>query len=282
MLSSQQEQIRPGEPEFEESSYDIKLGRLDTLTKKQTHYCAGCEHGTLTRLIANALNNLGLREKSVMVDSVGCSAFAHDYINVDAVQAPHGRAPAVMSGIKRVRPDLTVFSVQGDGDAVSIGLLETMYAANRGEPITVFLVNNAIYGMTGGQMAPTTPEAMVTTTTPYGRDIAWTGPPIDASKILAGIEKTAYVRRIVLPIVPLPKTPGMYNARGPVDGARIVENAFKVQMMGGFAFVEVLSSCSINWKMSILESKRYVAEVLSKIFPPGLYKDKFGVEKKAP
>jgi 2-oxoglutarate/2-oxoacid ferredoxin oxidoreductase subunit beta len=266
---------------IEEENYDVKLGRLPTLTQKETHYCAGCEHGTLTRLIANALNDLGLREKTVMVDSVGCSVFAHEYINVDAIQAPHGRAPAVMAGVKRVRPDLIVFSVQGDGDAVSIGLLELLNAANRGEPVSIFLVNNAIYGMTGGQMAPTTPEGMVTTTTPSGRDTKYTGPPIDASKLVASFERPAYVRRIVLPILPLPRTPGMYNARGPVDGAKVVENAFKVQMMGGFSFVEIVSSCNINWKMSILESKRYVAEVLSKVFPPGLFKDKFGVEKKS-
>jgi len=267
--------------QLEQPNYEVKLGRLPTLTGKQTHYCAGCEHGTLTRLIASALNDLGLREKTVMVDSVGCSVFAHEYINVDAIQAPHGRAPAVMAGVKRVRPDLIVFSVQGDGDALSIGLLELMYAANRGEPISVFLVNNAIYGMTGGQMAPTTPEGMVTTTSPFGRDTRYTGPPIDASKLLAGIDKTAYVRRIVLPILPLPKTPDMYNANGAVQGAKIIENAFKVQMMGGFSFVEVVSSCNINWKMSILDSKRYVADVLSKLFPPGLYKDKFGIEKRA-
>jgi 2-oxoglutarate ferredoxin oxidoreductase subunit beta len=272
MLSQEQVQI--------EREYEVKLGRLSTLTQKQTHYCAGCEHGTLTRLIANAINDLKIKEKTVIVDSVGCSVFAHDYINVDAVQAPHGRAPAVMSGIKRVRPDLLVFSVQGDGDAVSIGLLELINAANRGEPITIFLVNNGIYGMTGGQMAPTTPNGMVTTTTPYGRDTNYTGPPLDASKIIAGLDRPAYVRRIVLPILPLPKTPGLYNARGPVDGAKIIENAFKVQMMGGFSFIEIVSSCNINWKMSILESKKYVAEVMSKIFPPGLYKDKFGVEKR--
>jgi 2-oxoglutarate/2-oxoacid ferredoxin oxidoreductase subunit beta len=271
MLSQQQQ-------EYKESDYDVKLGILPTLTQKQTHYCAGCEHGTLTRLVANALNDLGLREKTVMVDSVGCSVFAHEYINTDAIQAPHGRAPAVMAGVKRVRPDLVVFSVQGDGDAVSIGLLELLNAANRGEPITIFLVNNAIYGMTGGQMAPTTPEGMVTTTTPYGRDTKLTGPPIDASKLVASLDRPAYVRRILLPVVPL--RGGAYSARGPVDGAKIVENAFKVQLMGGFSFVEVLGTCSINWKMSILESKKYASEVLAKVFPPGLYKDKFGIEKR--
>jgi 2-oxoglutarate ferredoxin oxidoreductase subunit beta len=262
-----------------ESDYEVKFGRLPTLTGKQTHYCPGCEHGTLTRLVANALNELGLREKTVIVDSVGCSVFAHEYINVDAVQSPHGRAPAVMAGIKRMRPDLLVFSIQGDGDAISIGLLELLNAANRGEPITVFLVNNGIYGMTGGQMAPTTPQGMITTTCPAGRDTSYTGPPIDASKLIANFDRPAYVRRIVLPIVPLPKTAGMYSARGSIEGAKIVENAFKVQLMGGFSFVEVLSSCNVNWKMSILESKRYVSEVMAKVFPPGLFKDKFGVEK---
>ncbi len=260
------------------AEYEVKLGRLSTLTGRPTHYCAGCEHGILTRLVANAIEELGLRERTVLVDSVGCSVFAHDYINTDAVQAPHGRAPAVMSGIKRVRPDLMVFAVQGDGDAVSIGLLELLYAANRAEPITIFLVNNAIYGMTGGQMAPTTPEGMVTTTTPQGRDVAETGRPLDATKLLAGLDGPSYVKRVVLPIAPMGST-DLYSARGPLEGAKSVLNAFKVQMRGGFSFVEFVSTCSINWKMSVLESKRFATETLAKLFPPGLYKDKLGVEK---
>ena len=225
------------------------------------------------------MHEMGLREKTVMVDSVGCSVFAHDYINVDAIQAPHGRAPAVMTGVKRMRPDLLVFSVQGDGDAVSIGLQELFYAAHRGEPITTFLVNNATYGMTGGQMAPTTPEGMVTTTTPFGRDTKYTGPPVDASRLLSQIDGAAYVRRVVLPIVPLAKSE-LYSARGSLESAKVIENAFKVQLSGGFSFVEFVSTCSINWKMSVLEAKRYAAEVLAKAFPPGLFKDKFGVEKR--
>ncbi|HUI00953.1 MAG TPA: thiamine pyrophosphate-dependent enzyme [Nitrososphaerales archaeon] len=259
--------------------YEVKLGRLPTLTGKPTHYCAGCEHGTLTKLIASAIDRLGIREKSVLVDSVGCSVFAHDYIATDAVQAPHGRAPAVMAGIKRVEPGLVVFSVQGDGDAISIGLLELFYAANRGEPITIFLVNNAIYGMTGGQMAPTTPQGMVTTTTPRGRDTKYTGPTVDASKLVSSLDAPAYVKRVSLPLEPLPST-YLYSAKGTMECAAAVENAFKVQMMGGFSMVEVISTCSVNWKMSILESKRYAADVLSKVFPPGLYKDKFGVERR--
>lgn len=263
-----------------ESQYDVLLGRLPTLTDKPTHYCAGCEHGTLTRLIAHALDHLSLRERTVMVDSVGCSTLAHDYINVDAIQSPHGRAPAVMCGVKRLRPDLVLFSVQGDGDALSIGLLELLYAANRGEPITIFLVNNAIYGMTGGQMAPTTPSGMITTTSPFGRDTRYTGPPLDACKLVSSFERPAYVRRISLPVAPLPRPDEPYSARGPVEGAKIVENAFKVQLLGGFSLVEVVSTCSVNWKMSILESKRYAEDVLAKIFPPGVFKDRFGVEKR--
>lgn len=263
-----------------DTDYDVVLGRLPALTGRSTHYCAGCEHGTLTRLIANAISHLGIRERTVIVDSVGCSAMAHEYINVDAIQAPHGRSPAVMCGVKRLRPELLLFSIQGDGDALAIGLLELLNAANRGEPITIFLVNNAIYGMTGGQMAPTSPSGMITTTTPFGRDTKYTGPPIDSCKLVSSFERTSYVRRIALPVAPLIKTPDLYSARGPVEGAKIVENAFKVQMMGGFSFVEVLSTCSVNWKMTVLESKRYFEDVICKVFPPGVYKDRFQMERK--
>ncbi len=257
--------------------YVPKLGALTALTGTPTHYCAGCEHGTLTRLIAKAIDELEIRERTVMVSSVGCSVLAHEYLNVDAVQAPHGRAPAVMAGIKRVRPDLLTFAVQGDGDAASIGLLELLYAANRGEPITVFLVNNAIYGMTGGQMAPTTPIGMVTTTSPSGRDATSTGPPIDATRLVAGFERPAYVKRVFLPIAPTP-IPRVYNARGALEGAASVRHAFEVQERGGFAFVEFVSTCSVNWKLGILDAKRYAADVLRPLFPPGVYRDRFGVE----
>ncbi|HME18981.1 MAG TPA: thiamine pyrophosphate-dependent enzyme [Nitrososphaerales archaeon] len=265
--------------EESETEYEVRLGRLSSLTAKPTHYCSGCEHGILTKLIANAIDELDLRERCVMIDSVGCSVFAHEYINVDAISAPHGRAPAVMAGVKRVRPDLFVFAVQGDGDAVAIGLQELIYAATRAEPITIFLVNNAIYGMTGGQMAPTTPEGMVTTTTPEGRDTVYTGVPLDASKLLGSLEGPSYVKRVFLPVAPL-KSSDLYSAAGPLEGARSVVNAFKVQLAGGFSFVEFVSTCSINWKMSVLDSKKYASEVLSKIYPAGLYKDKMGVEKR--
>ncbi len=258
----------------------VKLGKLESLTDNLTHYCAGCEHGTLTRLIAAAIDELGIREKTVMIDSVGCSVLAYNYFNCDHVVAAHGRAPAVATGLKRVRPELMVFTVQGDGDAASIGLLELIYAAKRATPITVFLVNNAIYGMTGGQMAPTTLEGQVTTTTPFGRDAAMTGTELDVSMLLSGIDGAAYVKRASLAVQEISSQRGkVYTIKNLLDAKKSVKNAFKVQRRGGFAFVELLSTCSINWKMPILESKRFLQERLMKKFPLGVYKDNFGVEK---
>jgi len=261
-------------------AYTVKLGKLDSLTDKPTHYCAGCEHGTLTRLIAAAMDKLGIRERTVMVDSVGCSVLAHNYINCDHIVAAHGRAPAVAAGLKRVHPELTVFTVQGDGDAASIGLLEMIYAAKRATPITVFLVNNAIYGMTGGQMAPTTLDGQVTTTTPFGRDVHLTGTELDVSKLLATLDGTSYVKRVSLAIQELSSQKGkVYTIKNILDAKKSVENAFKVQALGGYSFVEVLSTCSINWKVPVLEAKRFVNESMVKKFPLGLYKDAFGVER---
>ena len=262
-------------------AYRVKLGKLSSLTDTPTHYCAGCEHGTLTRLLAAAIDDLGIREKTVMIDSVGCSVLAFNYLNCDHIVAAHGRAPAVANGLKRIHPELTVFTVQGDGDAASIGLLELIYAAKRATPITVFLVNNAIYGMTGGQMAPTTLQGQVTTTTPYGRDAHLTGTELDVSKLLAGIDGAAYVKRASLVVQEISSTRGkVYTIRNLLDAKKSVENAFKVQALGGFAFVELLSTCSINWKMSVLEAKRFANDTVMKKFPLGLFKDAFGVERK--
>jgi len=261
--------------------YQTKLGKLDSLTETPTHYCAGCEHGTLTRLIAAAMDDLGIRERTVMIDSVGCSVLAYNYLNCDHIVAAHGRAPAVANGLKRVHPELTVFTVQGDGDAASIGLLELIYAAKRATPITVFLVNNAIYGMTGGQMAPTTLEGQVTTTTPFGRDAHLTGTELDASKLVATLDGAAYVKRVSLAVQEISSSRGkVYTIRNLLDAKKSVENAFKVQALGGFAFVELLSTCSINWKLPILEAKRFVNETVVKKYPLGLYKDTLGVERR--
>ena len=261
-------------------SLKVKVGKLESLTDNPTHYCAGCEHGTLTRLIAAAMDELRIREKTVMIDSVGCSVLAYNYFNCDHIVAPHGRAPAVAAGLKRVKPELTVFTVQGDGDAASIGLLELVYAAKRNTPITVFLVNNAIYGMTGGQMAPTTLVGQVTSTTPFGRDAAMTGTELDVSELISGIDGAAYVKRGSLAVQELSTQRGkVYTIKNLLDAKKSVENAFKVQALGGFAFVELLSTCSINWKMPILDAKRFVYEHMAKKFPLGVYKDTFGVEK---
>jgi len=261
-------------------AYTVKLGKLNSLTETPTHYCAGCEHGTLTRLIAAAIDDLGIREKTVMIDSVGCSVLAYNYFNCDHIVAAHGRAPAVAAGLKRVHSDLMIFTVQGDGDAASIGLLEMIYAAKRSTPITVFLVNNAIYGMTGGQMAPTTLEGQVTTTTPFGRDALLTGTELDASKLISTLDGAAYVKRVSLAVQEISSQRGkVYTIKNLLDAKKSVENAFKVQALGGFAFVELLSTCSINWKMSVLDAKRFVNDKVVKKFPLGLYKDTFGVER---
>ena len=262
------------------SAFRVKAGKLKSLTENPTHYCAGCEHGTLTKLIAAALDNLDIREKTVMIDSVGCSVLAYNYLNCDHVVAAHGRAPAVATGVKRLRPELNVFTVQGDGDALSIGLLETVYAAKRATPITVFVVNNGIYGMTGGQMAPTTLPGQITTTTPYGRDPALTGTELDASKLIGQIDGAAYVKRASLVVSEISNPRGkVYTIKNLLEARKAVENAFKVQALGGFAFVEFLSTCSVNWKMSVLESKRYVNDQVIKHFPLGVYRDTYGVER---
>jgi len=262
-------------------SLKVKFGKIQSLTDNPTHYCAGCEHGTLTRLIAHAMDTLEIRERTVMVNAVGCSGLAHKYLNCDHIIAPHGRAPAVAAGVKSVRPDLIAFSVQGDGDAAAIGLQELIYAAKRNAPITVFLVNNAIYGMTGGQMAPTTLTGQVTATTPLGRDPKTTGTELDVSKLLGGIGGAAYVRRVSLAVQELSTQRGpVFAIKNILDAKKSVENAFKVQLLGGFSFVEVLSTCSVNWKMSVLEAKRYVNEKVIDKFPLGLYSDTFGIEKR--
>lgn len=264
-----------------QEDYETKFHETIGWTGLPTHYCPGCEHGILTRLIALTLEEMGLRERAVMVDSVGCSVLAYDYFNCDHIQAPHGRAPAVMAGVKRMHPELAVFTIQGDGDALAIGLLETVYAAIRGEPITVFLYNNSIYGMTGGQMAPTTLPGQVTTTTPYGRDLKTTGSPIDIMKLLSPIEGVAYLRRGVLVPQPVKAKHGlMYQVKNILDAKRIVENAFKTQLKGGYAFVEFLGTCNVHWKMTVEESKHYLFDHIVKQYPPGVFRDRFGLDGK--
>ena len=260
--------------------YKEKFGPLSTLHNNLPHrYCPGCEHGILTRLIAKAIAELKLDETAIGVASVGCSVRAYQYYNIDHIQSMHGRAPAVCTGIKRARPECTVFTVQGDGDGLAIGMGETISAAIRGEPITVFLVNNAIYGMTGGQMAPTTHTGMWSTTTPAGRDTEQTGQPTHICELLKEITNATYVRRVSA-IIEEKKTPQgtLWSAKNVLDTAKAIKNAFKVQRMGGYAFLEILTTCSVNWKKGILEAKRWGVENHVKQFPPMLFRDDFGVE----
>ena len=262
--------------------YETVCGPLDSLHNDRVQtYCPGCEHGMLTRLIARAISNLGLKETAVGVASVGCSVKAYQYFNVDYIQVMHGRAPAVCTGIKRARPDLTVYTVQGDGDALAIGLGETLSAAIRGEPIAVFLVNNAIYGMTGGQMAPTTHPGMWSTTTPYGRDSDQTGQPTRICELLKEIANAAYVRRVSAIIEEKHTRRGTsWSAKNVLDTARAIENAFRVQRRGGYAFVEILTTCAVNWKKDVLVAKRWARAHHVKLFPPALFRDDFGMESK--
>ena len=210
----------------------IVFEKTRLLTDKPFHYCPGCTHGIIHRLVAEALDELGIGDKAVGVAPVGCAVFAYDYFNCDMMEAAHGRAPAVATGIKRVLPDRAVFTYQGDGDLASIGTAEIVHAATRGEKITVIFVNNAIYGMTGGQMAPTTLPGQVTTTSPYGRDVSHCGYPVRVSEMLATLNGPAYIERVSVHDVPHIK-----------KAKAAIKKAFQLQMEGrGFPLVEVLST----------------------------------------
>ncbi len=233
--------------------------RPRTLTELPTHYCPGCGHGVIHRLVAEVIDELGIREDTVMVTSVGCSVFAYDYFDLDAVQAPHGRAPAVATGVKRCEPNKVVFTYQGDGDLGAIGTAEIVHAAARGENITVIFVNNAIYGMTGGQLAPTTPLGMHTTSTPLGREPGREGYPLRISEMLATIEGTAYIART-----------SVHAPAQVIKTREALRTAFQVQRGGlGLALVEILSPCPVNWKVSPQASLDWIVERMIPVFPLG-------------
>ncbi|MDZ7338179.1 MAG: 2-oxoacid:acceptor oxidoreductase family protein [candidate division KSB1 bacterium] len=240
--------------------YERKTG-ADKLT---THYCPGCGHGILHKLIAEALDDFDLRDRTIMISPVGCSVFAYYYFRTGNIQCAHGRAPAVATGIKRVHPQSIVISYQGDGDLAAIGTAEIVHAANRGEKITVFFVNNAIYGMTGGQMAPTTLIGQKTTTSPRGRDAANEGYPIRVCELLATLEAPVYIERVALT-----------DAKHIAQARRAVRKALQVQAEGkGFSLVEVLSACPSGWKMAPTEAVRWIEERLQNYFPLGVYRDR--------
>jgi 2-oxoglutarate ferredoxin oxidoreductase subunit beta len=233
------------------------------LTDVPLHYCPGCTHGIIHKLVAESLVELDVLGRAIVVAPVGCAVFAYDYFNCDAQEAAHGRAPAVATGIKRVHPDAIVFTYQGDGDLASIGTAEIVHAAMRGENITVIFVNNAIYGMTGGQMAPTTLVGQSTTTSPLGRNRIGQGAPLRICEMLATIEATAYVARVSVHTVPR-----LTAAK------RAIKKAFQLQIeRKGFSLVEVLSTCPTNWGLSPVEALHWVERTMIPIFPLGVYKD---------
>jgi len=245
-----------------ETKTEVVYQRPDSFTDVHTHYCPGCTHGTAHRLVAEVIDEVGLREKTIGVAPVGCSVFAYNYFNMDFVEAAHGRAPAMATGIKRVLPENTVFTYQGDGDLASIGMAEIMHAAARGENITVIFINNAIYGMTGGQMAPTTLPGMKTTSSPFGRDVELTGYPLKMAELLAQMDGSGYVVRRSL-----------HDASHIRKSKKAVRLAFETQSRElGFSLVELLSSCPTNWSLSPQEALDFVEEKMLPVYPLGDYK----------
>jgi 2-oxoglutarate ferredoxin oxidoreductase subunit beta len=240
----------------------------EVMTENRLHYCPGCTHGIIHRLVAEAIEELQLRDKTIGIAPVGCSVLAYNYFNVDMQQASHGRAPAVATGIKRALPESIVFTYQGDGDLASIGTAEIVHAAARGENITVIFVNNAIYGMTGGQMAPTSLIGQVTTTSPLGRDESRNGNPIKVSEMLSTLPGVAYIERVSVHDIP-----NINKAK------KAITKAFKAQSEGkGFSLVEILSTCPTNWGMNPLDSLEWLKENMLPYYPLGNYVDLEGVK----
>jgi len=234
-----------------------------SLAEVQTSFCPGCTHGIIHRLVAEAIDELGVEGTTIGVAPVGCAVFAYDFFNFDMIQAPHGRAPAVATGVKRVYPEKIVFSYQGDGDLAAIGTAEIVHAAARGEKITVVFVNNAIYGMTNGQMAPTTLIGQITDTTPRGRDPEINGYPIRVSEMLATLEGVAFIERV-----------STHDVKNVYKAKKAIKKAFEVQVnKKGFSMVEVLSSCPSNWGLNPVEALKWIEEKMIPQYPLGVYKD---------
>ncbi len=233
------------------------------LTEREYHYCPGCTHGIIHNLVGEVLKERGLIESSVGVASVGCSVMAYEYFDCDMHQAAHGRAPAVATGIKRVRPESTVFTYQGDGDLASIGLAEAVHAAHRGENITIIFVNNAIYGMTGGQMAPTTLLGQQTTTSPHGREKAQAGEPLRVCELLSNVPGATYLERV-----------SVHDPKHVRKAKKALQKAFDIQSgKQGFTLIEFISTCPINWGMEPKDSLDWAVENMIPYYPLGVYKD---------
>jgi 2-oxoglutarate ferredoxin oxidoreductase subunit beta len=233
-----------------------------TLENIVTHYCPGCTHGLIHKLIAEVIDELAIREQTIAVAPVGCAVFLYNYFSVDSAEAAHGRAPAMATGLKRVQPDRVVFTYQGDGDLAAIGIAEAVWAATRGENITTFFVNNAIYGMTGGQMAPTTLPGQITTSSPTGRDVEMTGMPLRVAELLCDLPGVAYLARC-----------SVYDIATIRKAKKAIRTALQTQMAGaGFSMVEFLSSCPTNWKLSPREALDWVKQQMVPYYPLGEYK----------
>ncbi|ACS81869.1 thiamine pyrophosphate-dependent enzyme [Maridesulfovibrio salexigens] len=241
----------------------LAFDKADAIVDVPTHYCPGCQHGIAHRLAGELLSEMGLTENTLLVTSIGCSVFLYNYLNVDSVEAPHGRAPAVATGVKRARGDKFVLSYQGDGDLASIGMAEIMHCANRGEKVSIIFVNNTVYGMTGGQMAPTTMEGQKTTTSPNGRDPMKEGQAIKMAEIIASLGGTAYAARVAL-----------NNVKNIRKAKKAMKKAFEVQQQGlGFGFIELLATCPTNWRMTPVQANERVESEMIPYFPLGVYKD---------
>lgn len=239
------------------------------LTDAPLHYCPGCTHGIIHRLVAEAIDELGVLGKTIGVAPVGCSVMAYNYFSCDMVEAAHGRAPAVATGLKRALPENVIFTYQGDGDLASIGMAETVHAATRNENITVIFVNNAIYGMTGGQMAPTSLPGQVTQTSPYGRDVATVGYPIRVSEMLSALDGPEYIERVAV-----------NNVKNVRAAKKAIKKAFENQINGkGFSLIEVVSSCPTNWGMTPKKALEWIETNMIPYYPLGVYKDKSAVKE---
>lgn len=233
--------------------------RTSLLTDKALSYCPGCGHGTFHRLIMEVIEELGIQDKTIGIAPVGCSVLAYEFMDIDMQQAAHGRAPALATAIKRLNPNHFVFTYQGDGDLAAIGTAETIHACNRGEDIIIFFVNNGIYGMTGGQMAPTTLEGMATSTSPYGRDIKTMGNPIKMTELIAQLPGTHYVTR-----------QSVHTPRNVRRTKKAIQNAFQIQKeRKGIAWIEVVSNCNSGWKMSPVKSNEWMEEHMFPFYPLG-------------
>lgn len=238
------------------------------LTDNVLHYCPGCTHGIIHRLVAEVIDELGIQGTTVGVASVGCSVMAYNYFDVDIVQAAHGRAPAVATGVKRANPENIVFTYQGDGDLAAIGTAETVHSAARGENITIIFVNNAIYGMTGGQMAPTSLPGQVTQTSPYGRNVETVGYPLKVCELLSNVDGATYLERVAV-----------NNVKNVKNAKKAIKKAFTYQTEGkGFSLIEVISSCPTNWGMTPADALKWIDDKMIPYYPLGVYKDKYAQE----